>query len=597
MNIMKTQFGLLLAALLLCAAEGSVLAQGTAFTYQGRLDAGGQPANGSYDVQFTLYTMSLGGTAVAGPVIDSATAVIGGMFNAAVDFGPGVFTGVNYWLDVAVRPSGTSAFTELTPRQPLTPVPYAITAENLDGPLPAGQLTGTLPAASLSGTYPNTLNLSSPNNTLCGNGACLTGVNASTLNGINAANFWQLNGNAGTTPGVNFLGTTDSQPLELVSSGQRGLELEYTSWGLSPPPFGPANFAQQSVNVIGGYWGNIMPATVIGGTIAGGGTATYAKYVLPPATPGWFPYPNTVNANFGSVGGGYANTAGYAATVPGGYYNLATGAGSFAAGRYAQTTNDGSFFWSDGSQYLSGSGSNRFEALASGGVYFYTGAAGTGLSLTPTGQVGINTATPSQATLDVNLPIALVEGAGGEKAIIGGNGLSHDVLIGSLNPAMTSVRVFNQATSTYMSLSCASLTITGGADLAEPFQMPDDTPEGAVMVIDEEHPGQLKLSDGAYDTRVAGIVSGANGVKPGLSLQQHGVLESGKNVALSGRVYVLAETSGGPIKPGDLLTTSNTPGYAMKVVDHARAQGAILGKAMTGLSHGRGMVLILVTLQ
>ena len=99
------------------------------------------------------------------------------------------------------------------------------------------------------------------------------------------------------------------------------------------------------------------------------------------------------------------------------------------------------------------------------------------------------------------------------------------------------------------------------------------------------------------DTRVAGIISGANGINTGLSLGQEGKVEGGQNVALSGRVYVLADAANGAIKPGDLLTASATPGHAMKVTDHARAQGAVLGKAMTALSEGTGMVLVLVTLQ
>jgi hypothetical protein len=80
-------------------------------------------------------------------------------------------------------------------------------------------------------------------------------------------------------------------------------------------------------------------------------------------------------------------------------------------------------------------------------------------------------------------------------------------------------------------------------------------------------------------------------------MQQQGLMEGGKNVALTGRVYVLADAANGAIKPGDLLTTSATVGHAMKVSDHARASGAILGKAMSGLEQGRGMVLVLVTLQ
>jgi len=117
------------------------------------------------------------------------------------------------------------------------------------------------------------------------------------------------------------------------------------------------------------------------------------------------------------------------------------------------------------------------------------------------------------------------------------------------------------------------------------------------VVIDARNPGHLKRSAAAYDKCVAGIVSGANGINPGISLQQEGVLDGGQNVALSGRVYVKANTSAGPIAPGDFLTTSDIPGEAMKAADHDRAQGAILGKAMTALSQDAGTVLVLVTLQ
>jgi hypothetical protein len=142
------------------------------------------------------------------------------------------------------------------------------------------------------------------------------------------------------------------------------------------------------------------------------------------------------------------------------------------------------------------------------------------------------------------------------------------------------------------------LTITGGVDLAEPFHMKEDELEkGSVVVIDDEYPGRLKRSTHAYDRHVAGIVSGANGINPGISLHQEGVVEGGQNVALSGRVYVEADVSGGAIEPGDLLTTSDVPGHAMKAADYVRAQGAILGKAMGSLRSGQGMLLVLVTLQ
>lgn len=144
------------------------------------------------------------------------------------------------------------------------------------------------------------------------------------------------------------------------------------------------------------------------------------------------------------------------------------------------------------------------------------------------------------------------------------------------------------------------LEITGGADLAEPFAMTDaDAIEpGMVVAIDPENPGQLRLATAAYDRTVAGVVSGAGGINPGLILQQEGSVAVGEHlVALTGRVYVYADATNGPIAPGDLLTTADTPGHAMKVTDYQRAQGAILGKAMSKLAEGTGLVLVLVTLQ
>ena len=145
------------------------------------------------------------------------------------------------------------------------------------------------------------------------------------------------------------------------------------------------------------------------------------------------------------------------------------------------------------------------------------------------------------------------------------------------------------------------LQITGGSDLSEQFDIsaPESSLQpGMVVCIDPKNPGQLVLSTKAHDRAVAGIISGAGGVKPGMLMGQKGTAADGKHpVALTGRVYCWADASQGAIEPGDLLTTSDLPGHAMKVSDHAKAQGAILGKAMTGLAEGKGMVLVLVTLQ
>jgi len=96
---------------------------------------------------------------------------------------------------------------------------------------------------------------------------------------------------------------------------------------------------------------------------------------------------------------------------------------------------------------------------------------------------------------------------------------------------------------------------------------------------------------------VAGIVSGANDLPAGAILGNLEGTEGDPPIALSGRVWCWANTSGGPIEPGDLLTTSSKAGMAMRVTDDDRAQGAVLGKAMTALEDGEGLVLVLVTLQ
>lgn len=145
------------------------------------------------------------------------------------------------------------------------------------------------------------------------------------------------------------------------------------------------------------------------------------------------------------------------------------------------------------------------------------------------------------------------------------------------------------------------IEITGGADFSEQFDLscgPKAASPGSVVSIDPQSPGDLCLSSTAYDRRVAGIISGAGGVKPGMLMGQRGTEADGRHpVALSGRVYCKVDASFGAIEPGDLLTTSPTTGHAMRVDDHNRASGAIIGKAMTTLDSGRGLVLVLVSLQ
>jgi hypothetical protein len=136
-----------------------------------------------------------------------------------------------------------------------------------------------------------------------------------------------------------------------------------------------------------------------------------------------------------------------------------------------------------------------------------------------------------------------------------------------------------------------------GLDYAEGFDVSDHSAvqPGTVLIIDPHDPGKLSVSRNPYDSKVAGIVAGANGMGSGVRL---GVDQFDYDVALAGRVYCNVDATETGIEPGDLLTTSARPGYAMKATDFECADGTILGKAMERLEKGRqGQILVLVTLQ
>ena len=104
-------------------------AQGTAFTYQGQLDDGGPPANGSYDMEFEIWNASSGGSQVGGTTLSFfGIPVDGGLFEVELDFGPAVFNGADRYLQIGVVTNGGGAFTTLTPRTKITSTPYAIRA-------------------------------------------------------------------------------------------------------------------------------------------------------------------------------------------------------------------------------------------------------------------------------------------------------------------------------------------------------------------------------------------------------------------------------------------------------------------------------------
>jgi hypothetical protein len=146
----------------------------------------------------------------------------------------------------------------------------------------------------------------------------------------------------------------------------------------------------------------------------------------------------------------------------------------------------------------------------------------------------------------------------------------------------------------------ASLEVTGdivlsGNDLAEEFDLagPDTADPGTVVVLDRE--GAIRVSDSAYDSRVVGVISGAGDYKPAVVMDHHNEgLVCRRPVALMGKVYCKVDASYGPVGIGNLLTTSPTPGYAMKANDRAKAFGSTIGKALRPLPAGRDLIPILI---
>jgi hypothetical protein len=482
---MKNKLHSFFIALALLAGVHQAAAQGTAFTYQGQLHNNGSPASGTYNLTFSLFNTNASGVAIAGPVTTNGVIVSNGLFTVQIDFGSDAFTGATNWLQIGVETNGFGSFTTLTPRQQLTPVPYAIDAENANNLAGLQVQPNTDDAPNLIGGSPvNFVSSGVVGATIGGGGATNYFGNAYSNNvtadfgtvggGLNN----QANGQFSTVSGGG--GNTASGDYAIaggfldVASGQYatvgGGDQNYATNEYATVPGGFGNVALGNAATAGGGTANRAggtAATVAGGngntasgnwaTVAGGNgntasgdyssvsgglgnTASAVGSVIGGGGyDGSYGSGNIVQssaaticgglgnsipggANYAFIGGGVGNTAsGVSATVSGGTNNTASGNYSFAAGSFAQARHAGSFVWSDG---------EGFANFPSDRVNQFKVQAGGGVYLAVSGSSGLN-----PAALDVNSTsangVALhAHMASSDSTAVFGNGGTGDIIKG-----------------------------------------------------------------------------------------------------------------------------------------------------------------------
>lgn len=463
--------------------------------------------------------------------------------------------------------NGGLGFQQLTPDQRIVSVGYAMRAETVpDGSITATKLAaGAITSASLS----NNLALGTSNS----------------LNGR-----LDVYRTAANTPGVSLIGGNS----QISTYGTDGLE-QIRLWGPS--------------------YGEVL----LNNSLADNATA--ARLTANGSTGGLLELRNTNGVNRATLSG--ANSGGsmtlYAADGSIGVQALGDSGG--AGYLSVRGTNGSTRASMDGSD--NGGGSVRLyendgtetitlTAEGNGNLVLHQGDGSTGAAMSANNGTGGGgfTVYRDTGTFAGQLTVGGTSGFLGVANSNGNNrvyaqgsnpGGSQGGYIGLLNSAGAQTITLDADSAGDGKITTQVLQITGGSDLSENFDIKSIQAElraGQIVCIDPERPGQLITSSKAYDKSVAGIVSGAGGVKTGMLMGQQGTAANGRHpVALSGRVYCWLDADHGAVKPGDLITTSDTPGHGMKVRNHRKAQGAIIGKAMSSLEHGRGLVLVLVSLQ
>ncbi len=485
-------FALLLWLLLPVVVVNTAQAQTppTAFTYQGRLTDAGAPANGTYDLQFTLYDN--GGAPVGSPVVREDVAVANGIFTVQLDFGTNVFTsGQASSLEIGVRAgTSTGAFTVLSPRQPITASPYAVQT-----------------------------------------------LNATQLGGVAATSYVQTGGGSGTTDTIPVWtggGTLGNSVITQSAAGVQlpnGVQLGVGAQGNQVRFGSPNGETGMSIQGASGRADLRFDGTLK--LVAGAGGVG-----PPPATNG------IAISTSGRVGIGSTN------------FNLDA----------------------------------KLQVITSGLTGIYSSSqGGFGVSAVSDSSIGVyGTSTSDNGVRGASSSGDGVLGSSETGSGVRGESFNGNFFSGSTPTGLISFRVRNDG----QVRSNVGFT-TPAADFAEMLPAEANLAAGDVLVIGRG--GKLARSTRPRQTSVAGVFS----TKPGFVGGQGINSEQLNNIPLAvvGIVPVKVTAENGRVRVGDLLTTSGTPGYAMRCANRLQCVGATIGKAMEPLQGSKGVIKMLVTLR
>ncbi len=469
-------------------------AQGTAFTYQGRLSDGGSRANGTYDLQFTLFDAPASGNQIGSPVTRFGVGVTNGYFTSTIDFGPGVFTGTNYWLQIGVETNGSfDGFTVLSALQPLTPAPYAIYSASANG-VAAGAVTGAGIAAgqvvkSINGLADgvtlspganvtitpsgNTLTIAStgggggglpPDVALTDHSQIFTGTN--TFYGLGESfiiNTGTISTSLFTGLGLQYYNNTGEGAIMSSFNDGLGYLTFYTKPGNGLPVvrqmmidrYGGVAIDQQNANSgvidngtsggVGLTFGTGSGEGIASRRTAGGnqyGLDFYTSFTdrMSIAQNGTVQFNNDLILQYGQSGLGFRTSVAGVTLGPGG---------------------DGPFLWG-----YDGGALGAVDPDAVSLVWDYAGNVWISnncsvASLTVRGASASESLSVSGQSLIASGEYLGVTGLGGVQCYLGDDGSGNDVQLGSQKSGVSNIGCFNTADNSYMNLFCNGLTANG----------------------------------------------------------------------------------------------------------------------------------------